>query len=141
MSSPILIHVSVNAVIQHNDQILLLRMNRPEHKKGLWGFAGGKVSQDESFEAALQREVAEETGIQPDQYEVLSHQIVHQAPHAACKHVYRLKLNEFVSNIIFDPKEIIEAKWFNLDDHELQHLQYRASWILPLLETSLTEKI
>lgn len=135
MSSPILVHVSVNAVICYKNELLLLKMKRPEHKKNLWGFAGGKIAEGESFEEALQREVQEETGIEPHQYGVEFYQLVHQSPHAACKHVYILRLNEAVPNIIFDTKEIIEAQWFRYDSLELQQLQYRSSWILPLINT------
>ena len=69
-----LYYLGIKAIIQNDKgQVLLLK-----HHKGYWDFPGGRVSQEEDVNAALLREVFEETGlvglenIQPDSM-VLTH--------------------------------------------------------------------
>jgi ADP-ribose pyrophosphatase YjhB (NUDIX family) len=55
--------VSVDAVIVMNGSLLLFkRRNSPA--AGQWWFVGGRINKGESFEAALRREVKEETGLE-----------------------------------------------------------------------------
>ena len=54
--------VCVGAAVFHRDAVLLLR--RVPDFPGLWEFPGGSVEQGESLEAALSRELHEETGLQ-----------------------------------------------------------------------------
>ena len=55
--------VAAVALIDPDDRILLARRPPGKHLAGLWEFPGGKVDKDESPEAALCRELAEELGI------------------------------------------------------------------------------
>lgn len=54
--------VAVGAVVRRNDELLLVRRARPP-AAGTWSVPGGRVRFGESLEAALRREVAEETGL------------------------------------------------------------------------------
>lgn len=51
--------VGALALIGKGDRVLLERRS----DSGLWGFVGGRVNEDETVEAALRREVHEETGL------------------------------------------------------------------------------
>jgi len=54
--------VAVGAVVIEGDRVLLVRRNRPP-LLGQWSVPGGAVELGETMEAAVVREVAEETGL------------------------------------------------------------------------------
>ncbi|MEJ5366482.1 MAG: NUDIX hydrolase [Desulfosoma sp.] len=54
--------VGVGAVVFRNDEVLLVQRGR-EPAYGLWSLPGGLVKVGESLEAAVRREVLEETGV------------------------------------------------------------------------------
>ena len=58
--------IDVVAAIIYNPQNQLLITKRPEgsHLAGLWEFPGGKVEEDEQQQAALSREIKEETNLE-----------------------------------------------------------------------------
>ena len=53
----------VGAVIQAGERVLLLRRPVDDFRGGTWELPSGKVEPDEGLDAALRREVAEETGL------------------------------------------------------------------------------
>lgn len=57
------IHVAVGVIVREG-QVLIARRPDHVHQGGLLEFPGGKVEPDETVQAALVREIAEETGLQ-----------------------------------------------------------------------------
>jgi len=57
-------HVAVAIVVNSEGEILISRRPEGVHLEGFWEFPGGKLEQDETVFTAIQRELAEETGIQ-----------------------------------------------------------------------------
>ncbi|KZE69253.1 DNA mismatch repair protein MutT [Fictibacillus phosphorivorans] len=58
------IHVVVKAVIEAEEKVLIVkRSDDDEIGAGTWEFPGGKIEFEEEIEAALIREVKEETGL------------------------------------------------------------------------------
>lgn len=55
--------VGVGAIVFRGNEVLLIRRGR-EPAQGKWSLPGGLVELGESLEAAVQREVLEETGLQ-----------------------------------------------------------------------------
>jgi 8-oxo-dGTP diphosphatase len=53
----------VAAIIRRDDKILITKRPDNVHLAGLWEFPGGKVEAGESLEAALEREIREELGV------------------------------------------------------------------------------
>lgn len=54
--------VTVDAMVVHSGHVLLVR-RKTEPGKGLWAFPGGFVGSDETIDAAVIRELREETGL------------------------------------------------------------------------------
>lgn len=53
----------VGAIVVHEGRLLVVRRGRAPGR-GLWSVPGGRVERGESLAAAVEREVAEETGLQ-----------------------------------------------------------------------------
>lgn len=54
--------IAVGAVLRVGGRVLLVRRANPP-SRGLWALPGGRVEPDETLEAAVRREVLEETGV------------------------------------------------------------------------------
>jgi 8-oxo-dGTP diphosphatase len=66
----------VAAIIRSAAKILITRRFNDVHLPGYWEFPGGKVEQDETLEAALEREIREELGLKihvDDEYFTIEH--------------------------------------------------------------------
>ncbi|UVE18615.1 Nudix family hydrolase [Pseudomonas sp. LS44] len=57
------IHVAAAVIRDAAGRVLLARRANDKHQGGLWEFPGGKVEDEETVQAALRRELAEELGI------------------------------------------------------------------------------
>lgn len=67
--------VSVRAIIPDGSgRVLLLRRANTSHEAGSWCLPGGKVDYDETVEAALRKEIAEETALTCDSCRFLFYQ-------------------------------------------------------------------
>jgi len=53
----------VGAVVQHDGKVLLLQRPDDDFMGGIFGLPSGKVEADEALDAALKREVKEESGL------------------------------------------------------------------------------
>jgi len=114
--------VGVGAMLLRGNKILLGKRHVDENKAdselrggGTWTMPGGKVEYNESFEEAAIREVKEETGIKLGNTKMI------------CVNNDKNEYAHFVTIGLFsedfegepktmEPDEIIEWKWFELDD-------------------------
>jgi len=65
------VHVAVAVITDKDGRILIAKRPDGVHQGGLWEFPGGKVECGESLEAALNRELIEELGIELEACEPL----------------------------------------------------------------------
>lgn len=102
--------IGVSGVILNEDGHILLLRHR-FWKPGTWGLPSGYVQKGECLEAALAREVHEETG-----YHTTIDSLVHTVSG------YRLRFEAyFLGRVVggtprLDPREVIEMRFFALDD-------------------------
>lgn len=134
MKRSLRVHVAAGAVVIYQGKVLLLRINRPKHRHGTWGLPGGKVDLGESLEGGMMREVLEETGITADQYTHRYLGMIHERADAVCKHVFLVELKKDIQNFSYNLREILDVRWVPLDMAVLEQFQFRAPWILPLLQ-------
>ena len=113
--------VGVAVMLLNNNKILLGKRNQYPNKadselhgEGTWTMPGGKLRFGESFAAGAEREVFEETGLRIKSVEVisLSNDIVKDAHFVTIGLLCRNFEGEAE---IMEPEEIIEWKWFSLD--------------------------
>jgi ADP-ribose pyrophosphatase YjhB (NUDIX family) len=100
--------VSVAGLILNSEGKILL-LNHVLRPFSGWGLPGGFVDHGESAEAAIRRELMEETGIELSELKMYRTRVLN-------KHVEIL----FTAKRVGEPKvlsrEIIELGWFSLDD-------------------------
>ncbi len=141
MRKALKIHVAAGAVVTYDGKVLLVRINKPKDKSGLWGFPGGKLEKGESLDEGMMRELLEETGIKPHLYDYRPLGIIHEKAEATCKHVYRVELKQDVHHFSYDLSEILEIRWVQLDMITLKEFAFRSSWIAPFLEQLISNQL
>ncbi len=141
MSFSLKVPVAAGAIVLFQNQVLLVQLNNPHHKKGLWGLPGGKLNRGESLEQGMMRELKEETGIIAHSYTYHHIGIIHEKANAICKHVFLVNLHAAINSFSFDAREIMQVKWVQLDKNILKGFTFRTEWIYPLLVDIAEQKL
>jgi len=114
--------VGVGVMLMKEGKILLGRRHAdPEkadselHGEGTWTMPGGKLEYGESFEQGAKRETYEETGLQLDNIQVIC------VSNDKNEHAHFVTIGLFSDKFdgepkVMEPDEIVEWKWFSLDD-------------------------
>ena len=110
-----LVKVANTALINSENEILVLKRSSKFKNPLLWGFPGGLVEENEAEESAAKRELFEETSITSEKYSITAH-----------KNFLIGKLNKSIEitlfkavvlssvNVQIDLNEHIEYKWVPL---------------------------
>ena len=126
---------NVAALMVNKDGYLLVceRLLNP----GAWQFPQGGVSEGESLETAIQREVEEEIGLKPEDYKIerskglywydfplvsQKKKLSHKADFVGQEQTYFLcQLNEGIAelNLMQEPREFRAAQWIRPNEFEL----------------------
>lgn len=127
--------VSVNCLIVKDGKILLVQQARPEDVRGKWSIPGGKVDEGETFEDAVMREIKEETNLDVISSEHLS--IKQAEPYQTIKHIYKVETS---GSVKFPEDEILDAKWFSLEEIQKMKNKLRKPWVLEIAEEYFNRK-
>jgi 8-oxo-dGTP pyrophosphatase MutT (NUDIX family) len=131
-SEIIQVKVIAGVVVKKDGKYLLVQEGGPLSRacRGLWNFPAGKVDPGETFEEAAAREAKEESGF--DVKIIRKIGIFQATPTEAVKHAF---LAEIVGGEIEYPKEeILDARWFTLDEIYGIKDKLREGWVLNAIE-------
>jgi len=127
MTKSILVPVVAGCVVQAGNTYLLVQERLPK-AYGLWNLPAGHVDEGETFEEAAMREAKEEAGITVEIERKLS--TTHQAVDRPVFHAYKAHITQ--GEVKIDPEELLDARWFTLDEVEHLHTEgkLRNIWVL-----------
>ncbi|MDO8603792.1 MAG: NUDIX hydrolase [bacterium] len=124
------VNVSVNCIIERDGEFLLVQQARPAVVYGTWSFPGGKVDEGESFREAAIREAMEETGLVCADTQYIG--VKHEYPKETVKHFFAVTVKN--GNITVPGGELLDARWFTLDQIRAMKNKLRKPWVLDTLE-------
>jgi 8-oxo-dGTP diphosphatase len=119
------VEVVAGVVIKKDGKYLLVQEKQPR-AYGLWNFPAGKVDLGESLEQAAIREAKEESGYDVELLNEIA--IFHVKSTDVVKHVFESKI--IGGELNFPEDEILDAKWFTLNEIKQMEDKLRGEWIL-----------
>lgn len=141
-------HVTVNAIVVKDNQILLGKRGtfngKPILESGKWGLLGGFFNRDENLIQAVKREVMEESGWEIDDLKLFR---INDNPHRPMEDRQNVDII-FIANAVKQTgksdEEVSRLEWFDFDkipemafDHgdsvELYKKYLREKFALPIL--------
>jgi 8-oxo-dGTP diphosphatase len=112
--------VAAGAVVVNQDKVLLVLRNKAP-AKDMWAIPGGSVNLGETFQAAAEREVLEETGLQ-----IKAGEIVYVFERIECDQAGQVQFHYVILDLMaeaLDPSQpltpaddVRDAGWFSLAD-------------------------
>jgi len=109
--------VNVAAIIQHKkykDKFLLVRQAKESYQSGWWAFPAGRVEAGESLEAALKREVKEETSL--DVYVIKLYDTIELPEENVIIHFYVCDYQEGQEGKVKPGSDVDEVRWVSLKE-------------------------
>ncbi len=109
-------HVVVDAIIVNRGKILLIKRAAHLSNGGKWAIPGGFLDRDETCEQAVVREVKEETGLiakSTKLFKITDDPNRKNEDRQNVAFIYEVKAD---GKINFDPKEVEDAKWFDINN-------------------------
>ena len=120
-------YIVAGVVIKQNGKYLLVQENSLNEKvHGLWNFPAGRVAAGDTIEETAVKEAREESGYDVELIRKLD--IFQNNVQTPPKHAFEAKI---VGGELKWPKdEILDAKWFTLQEIKNMSGQLRGEWIL-----------
>jgi ADP-ribose pyrophosphatase YjhB (NUDIX family) len=112
-------HVTVNAIVVKNNQILFGKRGtfngKPILESGKWGLLGGFFGRDENLIEAVKREVMEESGWEIDNLKLFRINDNPNRPKEDRQNVDIIFIANAVRQIKTSDEEVSKLQWFDLD--------------------------
>ncbi|MDO9028394.1 MAG: NUDIX domain-containing protein [Candidatus Roizmanbacteria bacterium] len=112
-------HITVNAIVVKNNQILLGKRgtynSKPILESGKWGLLGGFFGRDENLIKAVKREVMEESGWEIDSLQLFRINDNPQRPKEDRQNVDIIFIANAIKQIKTSDEEVSKLQWFDLD--------------------------
>ncbi len=114
--------LSVDAIVKKGDKIVLVR-RKYDPFKGMFALPGGTVEKGENTEEAVVREVKEETNLNVKIKKKLG---LYYAPNRDPRGptTTTVFVTEFTSGILKGQSDAIEARWFGIEEINLNNLAF-----------------
>lgn len=104
---------AVSVALRNGDRFLLVKRGRAPNR-GAWAFAGGRVEAGETLEAAIQRELLEETGLVAADYKWMRMLSLVGESYAYDLHIFSAVAVSEKQPIAGD--DAADVGWFSVDD-------------------------
>jgi len=128
---------SCGILLRSNKILLGKRSTKRESYPGVWDFIGGHCKKNESYENAMSRELEEEIGIKPLDYELITK--IDKSPEFMLAIYLIKKWKGEPYNKDLDEHEIIQ--WFSLEEAKMLDFPYSDdNEILNLINAKIHEK-
>lgn len=112
-------HITVNAIVIKNNQILLGKRGtfngKPIPESGKWGLLGGYFNRDENLTQAIKRETMEESGWEINDLRLFRINDNPNRPREDRQNVDMIFLANAVKQIKTSDEEVSKLQWFDLD--------------------------
>jgi len=112
-------HITVNAIVTKNNQVLLGKRGtfkgKPILESGKWGLLGGFFGRDENLIKAVKREVMEESGWKINDLKLFRINDNPNRPHEDRQNVDIIFIANAVKQIKTSDEEVSKLQWFDLD--------------------------
>jgi len=110
--------VGIGILIQNENGEVLLGLRKSSHGSGEWGFPGGHLEFGETIFETSKREVMEETGLEVDEFELIS--INEELRYIKTDNKHYLGIGVLAKYKTGEPKcmepgKCVEWKWFGMD--------------------------
>jgi molecular chaperone GrpE len=127
---PIKSAIIVSGVVIKKDNKYLLVQEKQERARELWNLPAGKVEKGISVTENAVKEAREETGF--DVKIIRKIGVFHENGEEAVKHAFEADI--ISGELKFPKEELLDAKWFTLDEIKRMKNKLRSSWVIDAIE-------
>jgi ADP-ribose pyrophosphatase YjhB (NUDIX family) len=128
----VMVPVVAGVVLRKGDKFLLVQEKNPRAYK-LWNLPAGRVDVGDTIEQTAIKEAKEESGFDVRLIRELG--IFQDTAQEAPKHPFEAEI--IGGEIAFPADEILDARWFTLDEIENMKSELRGAWILKAIKMTL----
>jgi len=121
--------IASGVVIKRDNKYLLVQENKVK-VRGLWNLPAGKVEKGLTFAENAKKEAKEETGYDVKIIKEIG--IFHKDGEGTVKHVFEAQIDG--GDLKLPKEEILDAKWFTLDEIRKMKDELRNPWVLEAIE-------